>query len=429
MQRCIRQIIFCCAGDAHTGEVEPIRTAWCKGKLLVGRFLYRQRDLLKSAGVVGIVIAVILLGEHIERIISAVKVIRYRKAELPVCGSGLHDPSIVGHAAFALNDHGNVFVLSRSRPGKIQRNGVAGFSRCGSFRYPKSAGIIQNRQFPFVSAVFRNSENSVGAFAACGGRNKEDSVRIQIKGRTGSVDIVYPVSTHTTGGIDHACIVIVLVRRTKPPSARTITIIGNTRIVIGKSIGCIPHFLCREEKHLVSIQDVLRINKVPINVWSITFAGRQNSVLLHRAEASAVKGITPVLCAAAMPVVGVWERIIKFYAAIFPCSKQRIGEQEKSVALPGARHIGFCIQHAPFDGAVIPCAEMNIVIAAVCAVIAADPTCTELYGFCGVIAGKGGCRQKTKHHAEHEQNADDSLFHWLFSSCSCGLNFPVPPLF
>ena len=133
--------------------------------------------------------------------------------------------------------------------------------------------------------------------------------------------------------------------------------------------------------------------------------------MLRSAEIPVVKVITPVLRTAALPVVGIWGRIVKFYAAILPCPKQRLGEEEKSIPLLGIGHIGFCIQHTPFDGAVIPCAKMNIVIAAVCAVITADPACANLYGFCAAIVGKGGRRQKTKHHAAQQQNADDSFLH------------------
>ena len=355
---------------------------------------------------------------------------RQCKAELSVCGSGLHNSSIVGRTVFTLNNRRNIFILPRSRPGKIQRNRAARFSYCCGFRYPKSAGIIQKCQFPFVSAVFRNFENSVSStFAANGGRNKEDRVRLQVERRTSCVGIVHPFSTHTTGSVDHACRVIVLVRRTKPPTARTITIIGDTRIVIDKSVGCFPRFLCREEKHLVSIQDVLRTHKASINVWIITFAGCKNSFLLRSAEVPGVKAIAPVLPTAALPVVGIWGRIVKFYAAKRSSPKQRIREQKKSVALLSIGHIGFCIQHTPFDGAVIPCAKINIVIAAICAVITTDSTCTELYGFCAVIVGKHGRRQKDAHHAAHEQDAEYSFLHWLFSSCSCGAGLSAPPFF
>ena len=333
----------------------------------------------------------------------------------------------MGRAAFTLDDRRNIFILSRSRPGKIQRNRAARFSYCGGFRYPKSAGIIQKCQFPFVSAVFRNFENSVGStFAANGSRNEENRVRFQVERRTSCVGIVYPFSTHTTGSVDHACSVIVSVRRTKPPPARTITIIGDTRIVIDKSVGCFPHFLCREEKHLISIQDVLRTHKVSINVWIITFAGCKNSFLLRSAEIPVVKAIAPVLRTASLPVVGIWGRVVKFYAAKLACPKQRIREQKKSVALLSIGHIGFCIQHTPFDGAVIPCAKMNIVIAVICAVITADPACTELYGFCPVIVGKHGRRQKAKHHVAQQHDAEYSFLHWLFSSCSCRAGLPVP---
>ena len=42
MQRCIRQIIFCCAGDAHAGEVKVIDAAGSKVELLYEHKLRRQ---------------------------------------------------------------------------------------------------------------------------------------------------------------------------------------------------------------------------------------------------------------------------------------------------------------------------------------------------------------------------------------------------
>ena len=42
MQRCIRQIIFCCAGDAHAGEVKVIDAAGSKVELLYEHKLCRQ---------------------------------------------------------------------------------------------------------------------------------------------------------------------------------------------------------------------------------------------------------------------------------------------------------------------------------------------------------------------------------------------------
>ena len=152
--------------------------------------------------------------------------------------------------------------------------------------------------------------------------------------------------------------------------------------------------------------------------------------MLRNAETSAVKVITPVLPTAALPVVEIWGRIIKFYAAIFPCPKQHLGEEEKSVPPLGIGHICFCIQHTPFDGAVIPCAKMNIVIAAVCTVITADPTCANLYGFFyTVIIGKGGCGQKTQYHAAYHQDAEYSFLHWLVSSCSYRFGLSAPSFF
>ena len=195
-----------------------------------------------------------------EFIISAGKIMRQCKAELPVCGSGLHNPSIVGRTVFTLDNRRNIFILPRPRSGKIQRNRAAGFSCCGSFRYLKSTGIVQKCQFPFVSAVFRDFEHSVSStFAANCSSNEEDRVRLQVKGRTGCVGLVYPFTNHSALFIDRPCrIRLQSSRRTEPPYARTIAIIGDTRIVIGKSVGCIFRFLCREEKHLVPIQDVVR---------------------------------------------------------------------------------------------------------------------------------------------------------------------------
>ena len=195
-----------------------------------------------------------------EFIISAGNVMRQCKAELSVCGSGLHNSSIVGRTVFTLDNRRNIFILPRSRLGKVQRNRAAGFSCCGSFRYPKSTGIVQKCQFPFVPAVFRDFEHSVSStFAANGCRNEEDRVRLQVEGRAGGVGLAYPFTDHSALFIDRPRRIRVhSSRRTEPPYVCTIAIIGDTRIVIGKSVGCIFRFLCREEKHLVPIQDVVR---------------------------------------------------------------------------------------------------------------------------------------------------------------------------
>ena len=58
------------------------------------------------------------------------------------------------------------------------------------------------------------------------------------------------------------------------------------------------------------------------------FCWLQNSFLLRSAEVPVVKAIAPVLRTASTPVVGIWGRVVKFYAAKLPCPKQRIREQK-----------------------------------------------------------------------------------------------------
>ena len=71
--------------------------------------------------------------------------------------------------------------------------------------------------------------------------------------------MAYPFTDHSALFIDRPRRIRVhSPRRTEPPYVCTIAIIGDTRIVIGKSVGCIFRFLCREKKHLVPIQDVVR---------------------------------------------------------------------------------------------------------------------------------------------------------------------------
>ena len=64
MQRAVRQIAVCRAGDVCAGEVKVIGAARFEGKLLFHLLFHRQRNVCEIACVVGFIIAVVLLAEN-----------------------------------------------------------------------------------------------------------------------------------------------------------------------------------------------------------------------------------------------------------------------------------------------------------------------------------------------------------------------------
>ena len=115
---------------------------------------------------------------------------------------------------------------------------------------------------------------------------------------------------------------------------------------------------------------------------------------------AAVKGVfEPVLQRAVLPEVSVvFIRRIELNITGIQVARKRvqafIRQQKQCVRFAG---VGLGIENAPFDGAVAPCAIIDVAVAASRSVIAVDAACARLYGFCAAL-GKGHGRQKAQRH-------------------------------
>ena len=74
MQRAVRQIAVCRAGNVHRRQIKIVSAAGGEGKLLVNRLFNRQRNVCEITCVIGIIITVILLAEDLQGIVARCKV-------------------------------------------------------------------------------------------------------------------------------------------------------------------------------------------------------------------------------------------------------------------------------------------------------------------------------------------------------------------
>ena len=116
-------------------------------------FLNGESNLCKGAGIIGLVVAVILLAEHIKGITSGRKVGRNGKGRRSAFSARLRHSAIILCAVFVRNDNGDIFIFSGGRPGVIERNGIAGLAADGLFRHGKLAGFVKQRQLPLAAGI------------------------------------------------------------------------------------------------------------------------------------------------------------------------------------------------------------------------------------------------------------------------------------
>ena len=142
VQGAVRQGAVCRAGNIHRRKVKIVSAAGNEVKLLVNRLFHRQRNVCEITCVIGIIIAVALLAEHLEGIVARRKVGRDFDFNRSAFGSRLCYSAIIPCAAAIRNDGGDIFIYPCGRPFVIQRNGIVG-GGIGSFsRYGKTAATI-----------------------------------------------------------------------------------------------------------------------------------------------------------------------------------------------------------------------------------------------------------------------------------------------
>ena len=111
----IRQHVVHRTGDVLCRKVKQVGRAAREIELLAEFSPDRQRNILKFAGVVSLIVTIILLTEHFQGIGSCCKVGRNCHACRAVC-TVLCDTSVIEDIVTAVCDHGrNVFVFARTR--------------------------------------------------------------------------------------------------------------------------------------------------------------------------------------------------------------------------------------------------------------------------------------------------------------------------
>ena len=143
MQGAVRQIAVYRSGNIHCRKVKIISAAGGEGELLVNRLFHRQRNVCEITCVIGIIIAVALLAEHLEGIVARRKVGRDFDFNRSCCFGGLRHSAVILCAAVIRKDDGDIFICPcGGRPTVMQRNGITGVAAGGCFRHGKIAATI-----------------------------------------------------------------------------------------------------------------------------------------------------------------------------------------------------------------------------------------------------------------------------------------------
>ena len=171
----IRQHVVHRTGDARCRQVKPICRAARKIELLTDFPSDRQRNILKFAGVVSLIVAIILLTEHFQGIGSCCKVGRNCHACRAVC-TILSNTSIIEDIAATIYEHsGNIFVFAHTRA-RVSNGQVFTYPyQCAARRSAETAAGIFQRQFPFRAAGANFGQITVYRsirFSAVSGRGK-----------------------------------------------------------------------------------------------------------------------------------------------------------------------------------------------------------------------------------------------------------------
>ena len=392
-----------------------------------GIIRYGKGNIHEVAGEVGLPIPSVPLVEHLEGIAARLKAGGYGDVYRagPAAEDLLDAPVVEQLAAIAVAEQsGDLLgsVIHRAGIGDLHVPvRIALFFCCDAVRSSSSGKTIstavQQRQLPLMAVIVGNRLQLIvavhpgsGDLAVDRGGDKEDSVRIQVERGASQIEVLYGHGIHGTVGIDRARGDSVARNRgTEPPRVCAIAIICNTRGGVCKSVSSIVRFLRRQEKEPVPAQNICRSGKLDVisavgarnGIYFVAFRRRQDRALLLREQTLEEKGIiAPALRVAALPCVAISE-IHAVVGAVFS-TQQPIGQQEE----PVAPCVGLVVQHPPFDGAVAPVTEIDIVIAICGAVIAGDPARAKLYGFaCVCPCCKGGCRRKPRKQAKAEQQA------------------------
>ena len=177
----IRQHVVHRTGDVLCRKVKQVGRARRKVELLADFPINSQRNILKFAGVVSLIVTIILLAEHFQGIGSCCKVGRNLHACRAICTVLCDAPVIEDIAAVVCEHSGNIFIFARTRAGVGDSKVFTHPYQCIACRSIETAAGIFQRQFPFCAACANFGQIAVYQhirFAAFGGRCEEDSVQI-----------------------------------------------------------------------------------------------------------------------------------------------------------------------------------------------------------------------------------------------------------
>ena len=96
---------ICFSRNTHAGQVKPVGLTSGEIKLFLDFILNRQRNILKRAGIVGFIVAIILFAEHFQGIVSCREVRRYNYAGCTAF-TVLRDTAIIKNIAVVVCNHG-----------------------------------------------------------------------------------------------------------------------------------------------------------------------------------------------------------------------------------------------------------------------------------------------------------------------------------
>ena len=263
VQRAVGQRAVHRTGDALARKVKVIFPAGGEVKLLCRRFLHRETDAEVIAGIVGLIVAVILLGKHRKGIFALCKSCgdgKFRRAVFRL--DRLHAATVAEKVLVLVKKNGgDIFVVARlgTRVVDPDRSAVG---RRGDIRGQNTeipAGRIKERQLPFVAAVCGNRRQplfrAACGLAARGGGDHPHGVFAQVEGGTRRVDVVDGIGINDTRGMHKSsCFRGAADGGTEPPAVRISVHVCCSKtgsiVIIADIVGRFPH---RQEKQVVDV--------------------------------------------------------------------------------------------------------------------------------------------------------------------------------
>ena len=190
---------------------------------------HRQRHVDGCAREVGLIVAVVLLAEHFQRVRAVRQIGGDRDVDRAVRGGRLREASVIENdAGFIRHDRGDVFVLAHTRAGIGQRYRFAGRGSQRRGRHSEVAALVEHRQLPVGFVITGNRRQAVALLAALGGGGEDYLVQIYIQSRA---YYAWVIVEHTESILMHTAVIFDVNRvdsfaagRAQPPVADAVAV-------------------------------------------------------------------------------------------------------------------------------------------------------------------------------------------------------------